>query len=301
MERIGWLEMITNMYPSLNIRISIKLQEMAELLEQQGANPFRVNAYRRAGISLSELKKDLSSILDEDGIKGLIALPNVGKGIATAISEIIATGRWAQLQRLRGTLDPVHLFQTVPGIGPGLASQIHDELHIDTLEALENAAYDGSLSRVKGIGDRRLTALRASLASMLGRTRKDVRQPAAGDPGIALLLQIDRLYLEQANMGELPLITPKRFNPESTAWLPVLHDEKDGWHFTAMYSNTARAHQLDRTRDWVIIYFYDDHHQEGQVTVVTETHGPLLGRRVVRGHEQDCHRYYLDSAKAKPR
>lgn len=290
---------VQSMYPSINNQIAVKLQEMAELLEQQGANPFRVKAYQRAGASLSELKEDLSTILDRDGLKGLIALPSVGKGIATAISEIITTGRWAQLERLRGTLDPVHLFQTVPGIGPGLASQIHDELHIDTLEALENAAYDGSLSKIRGIGHRRLTALRASLTSMLGRTRKQVRQPTAGGPGVAVLLQIDRGYLEQANLGELPLITPKRFNPEHKAWLPILHDEKDDWHFTAMYSNTARAHQLNRTRDWVIIYFYDDHHQEGQVTVVTETRGPLLGRRVVRGHEQDCRRYYLGSAETK--
>lgn len=63
-----------------------------------------------------------------------------------------------------------------------------------------------------------------------------------------------------------------------------------------MYSNTARAHQLDRTRDWVVIYFYDNQHQEGQVTVVTETRGTLLGRRVVRGYEQDCRSYYFDSA-----
>jgi hypothetical protein len=284
------------MYPSPNIQIAMKLQQMAELLEQQGANPFRINAYRRASASLSELKKDLSGILEEDGLKGLIALPNVGKGIATAISEIVATGCWAQLERLRGSLDPVHLFQTVPGIGPGLASRIHDELHIDTLEALENAAYNGSLNTIKGIGDRRITALRASLASMLGRARREVSQPTAGGPGVALLLQIDCLYLEKSIVGELPLITPKRFNPEGVAWLPVLHEEKGGWHFTAMYSNTARAHQLDRTRDWVIIYFYDDHHQEGQATVVTETHGPLLGRRVVRGYEQDCHRYYLENA-----
>ncbi len=49
-----------------------------------------------------------------------------------------------------------------------------------------------------------------------------------------------------------------------------------------MFSNTALAHQLKRTHDWAVIYFYDDHHQEGQQTLVTETHGPLQGRRVVR-------------------
>jgi len=59
-----------------------------------------------------------------------------------------------------------------------------------------------------------------------------------------------------------------------------------------MYSNTARAHQLKQTRDWVVLFYYDDHHQEGQHTLVTETHGPLLGRRVVRGREAECQDYY---------
>ena len=55
-----------------------------------------------------------------------------------------------------------------------------------------------------------------------------------------------------------------------------------------MYSNTARAHDLGRTRDWVVVYFYDDHHQEGQHTLVTETRLNLQGLRVIRGREAEC-------------
>jgi putative hydrolase len=276
----------------LNTQIAMKLQEMSDLLEQQGANPFRIKAYRQAALTLSERDRDVAQILEQEGIKGLEALPGIGRGIATAIAELLKTGRWAQLERLRGSLDPVHLFQTVPGIGPELAAKLHDELHIDTLEGLENAAYDGSLERLKGIGDRRLSALRASLAAMLGRARRARRPAPEAGPGVDLLLAVDRQYLEQAFTGELPTIAPKRFNPESEAWLPILHTEQAGWHFTAMFSNTARAHDLHKTHDWVVIYYYDDHHQEGQHTLVTETHGPLQGRRVVRGREADCRRYY---------
>lgn len=240
---------------------------------------------------MNELKPEVAEILKQEGIRGLEALPGIGRGIASAIAELVTSGRWAQLERLRGDLDPVHLFQTVPGIGPELATKIHDELHIDTLEALENAAYDGSLQKLKGIGGRRLTALRASLAAMLGRTRRE-RHPVVAGPEVALLLAVDRQYLEQAYSGELPKIAPKRFNPQGEAWLPILHTEQAGWHFTAMFSNTARAHELAKTHEWVVIYFYDDHHQEGQHTLVTETHGPLQGRRVVRGRETECRRYY---------
>ena len=280
---------------SLNQTISVKLNEMADILEQQSANPFRIRAYRRAADTLSTLEEDVSRVLERKGPEGLIALPNIGKGIAASIAEMAATGRWGQLDRLRGNLDPVHLFQTVPGIGPDLAKRIHEDLHLDTLEALETAAYDGRLERVRGIGARRTSGLRASLSSLLGRPRRRSSVPPDG-PAVALLLDIDRIYLEKSFAGELPLIAPRRFNPKGVAWLPVLHMEKDGWHFTAMYSNTARAHQLDKTRDWVIIYFYDEHHQEGQHTIVTETHGPLQGRRVVRGREEACLDHYSDSS-----
>jgi putative hydrolase len=127
---------------------------------------------------------------------------------------------------------------------------------------------------------------------MLGRTRRQRPTQTEAGPDVSLLLEVDRLYLEQAFTGELTKIAPKRFNPEGKAWLPVLHMQQAGWHFTAMFSNTARAHELDKTRDWVVIYFYDDHHQEGQHTLVTETHGPLQGRRVVRGREAECLRHY---------
>jgi len=103
---------------------------------------------------------------------------------------------------------------------------------------------------------------------------------------------VDREYRLKADDDTLPTIAPKRFNPTGDAWLPVLHTQRDGWHFTALFSNTAQAHQLNRTRDWVVIYYYDDEHAEGQHTVVTETHGPLAGRRVVRGREAECRTHY---------
>jgi putative hydrolase len=87
-------------------------------------------------------------------------------------------------------------------------------------------------------------------------------------------------------------VSPKRFNPANEAWLPVMHLSKDGWHFTALYSNSALAHELDRTRDWVVIYCYDDRHHESQHTVVSETRGTLAGRRVVRGRESECLQHY---------
>jgi len=282
----------------LNQQIAMKLAQAADLLEQQGANPFRVSAYRRASETVSRLARDIGELAQAEGTNGLVRLPGIGTGIAAAIQELLGTGNWVQLERLRGTLDPAQLFRTVPGIGSKLAEQIHDSLHIDTLEGLEAAAYDGRLEDVPGMGTRRIAAIRNALAQLLGRTRRPARPPAGVEPDIAVLLEVDRDYRERAEQGALPLIAPRRFNPDGSAWLPVLHTERGDWHFTLMYSNTARAHELNRIRDWVVVYFYDNHHEEGQCTVVTETRGALAGLRVVRGREAACREYYHGPAVA---
>jgi len=274
-----------------NALVADRLREAADLLEQQNANPFRVRAYRSAADTIATLDEDIEQLAEQGGVEALVALPQVGKGIAAAIVEILHTGRWTQVDRLRGVLDAEHLFQTVPGIGPELAQRIHNSLHVDTLEALEMAAHDGRLESVPGVGARRAASIRAALGSMLSRRR--VRHAPEGDgPSVEQLLAVDAEYRRKAEAGELPTIAPKRFNPEGTSWLPILHSMRDGWHFTALYSNTARAHELGRTRDWVVVYFYDDHHREGQHTVVTETRGALIGRRVVRGLEAECRTFY---------
>lgn len=279
-----------------NREIARRLDEAADLLETQGANPFRVNAYRRAATTIGALDEDLAELVGERGYAALEDLPTIGSGIAASIHEMLATGRWGQLERLRGTTDAVSLFTTLPGVGKDLATGIHDALDVETLEALESAAYDGRLEAVPGVGPRRLKAIRAGLAVALGRSR---RLPHAGRPAappVGLLLEVDAAYREQAEADKLRRIAPRRFNPTGEAWLPLMHLTRQGWHFTALYSNTARAHELGRMRDWVVIYFYDHDHEEGQCTVVTETTGRLKGRRVVRGREPECGAHYLPPA-----
>lgn len=276
---------------SVNQALADRLREAADLLEQQGANPFRVSAYRKAGAELAALPRDADEILRTEGPEGLIALPNIGRGIAAAIVEIVDTGSWGQLERLRGALDPGKLFQAVPGVGPDLAERIHGHLHVDTLEALEAAAQVGRLEEVPGIGPRRAASIRASLGTMLGRVRRP--RPESGElPPVDVILHVDGEYRDSAERGILPTILPRRFNPDGSIRLPVLHTDRGPWHFTALFSNTARAHELGHTRDWVVIYFYDNHHSEGQQTVVTESRGSLVGRRVVRGREMECRRHY---------
>jgi putative hydrolase len=284
-----------------NAAVASVLREVADLLSKQGANHFRILAYRRAADTLEQLSTNAADIVACQGADGLLELPHIGRGLAATIEEIVGRGRCTLLDRLRGETDPEALLQTVPGIGPRLAHVIHEQLHVDTLEALEVAANDGRLQSLPHLGPRRVAAIRASIASMLSRRRPSaaaLREPDRTGPTAALLLDMDRKYRLGSQADELPKIAPRRFNPDREAWLPVMHSDREGWHCTVLYSNTARAHELGRTHDWVVIYGYEGEHRESQHTVVTETHGPLVGRRVVRGREAECRAYYDREAMA---
>jgi putative hydrolase len=70
-----------------------------------------------------------------------------------------------------------------------------------------------------------------------------------------------------------------------------MHTQRGERHYTALFSNTARAHELGTTHDWVVIY-RDDHDGHGQWTAITASYGALSGQRIIRGREEDCRRYY---------
>jgi DNA polymerase (family X) len=274
-----------------NARIAARLSEAADLLTAQKADPFRIAAYRKAALTIELLDRDLAEIEQEGGREALEAIPGVGRAIARAITQILHTGRWRYLEQLRAKTSPEALFRAIPGIGPELAKRLHEEVGVDTLAALETAAHQGRLASVPGIGHRRVALIRNALAEMLGRVRprSAYRQP---EPDVATLIDVDREYREKVLADSLPKIAPRRFNPTREAWLPVMRTTRKPWEFTALFSNTARAHELGKIKDWVVIYFHQPGKGEMQRTIVTEKRGALGQKRVVRGREADCRAYY---------
>jgi DNA polymerase (family X) len=272
-----------------NAAIADKLDEVASLLEVQDANRFRVAAYRAAADTVRQLPEPVDELLKREGLDGLERLPAIGDTLARALRSMVTTGTLPQLERLRGEVDPEALLSTLPGIGPALAERLHDELHVDSLEDLEAAAYDGRLERLPGFGEKRIEGVRAALAARLRRVRR--RGGSAALPGVEELLDVDREYRAKAQAGELPTIAPRRMNPGGEAWLPILHTRRGERDYTALYSNTPLAHRLERTYDWVVIY-PENGAAERPFTVVTERRGPLKGERVVRGRERECRALY---------
>lgn len=276
------------MEESLNATIAGRLDEVALLLEQQGANPYRVAAYRQGAFTLRGLPQSVTEILESEGPEGLMRLQGIGIGLSRTISTLVATGHLPLLDRLRGESTSQKVLMTIPGIGPKLAEKLYDELGIDSLEDLEAAAADGRLKDLAGFGEKRLAGIRDILARRLGRLELTF---VPRQPPIQELLEVDRQYREKAQAGKLRLIAPRRFNPTREAWLPIMHTRRGNRDFTALYSNTKRAHEMNTTHDWVVIYS-DDGSREATSTVVTAQRGKLKGRRVVRGREEENLAYY---------
>jgi hypothetical protein len=281
------------MAENVNVKIASLLEETASILAEQGANPYRTQAYRNAAQTLLRLEQPVTEILEARGLAGLMELPAVGEGIARFIRTAVETGRLPMLERLRGESEPELLLASVPGIGPRLAERLHRELGVDTLEDLEAAAHDGRLAKLAGFGPKRVAGIVDTLTTRLGRVRRPVAPmpETAEEPAVAELLDVDREYREKAAAGTLRRIAPRRLNPSAEAWLPVLHTARGPRHYTALYSNTPRAHQMGATHDWVVLY-YDGAGGERQCTVITSQVGRLKGLRIVRGREAECERHY---------
>ena len=210
-----------------NVYVANLLDETAQLLEEQKANAFRVQAYRNAADTVRSLRRGVDDVLDAGDLAGLDRLPGIGQSLARVIDQIVTTGHFPMLERLRVGMGPL-----------------------------------------------------AHIASI---------RPA--EPPVAELLEIDREYREGSTAGTLPRIAPRRLNPTHEKWLPIFHATRGDTHYTAVFSNTTRAHERGKTHDWVVIYF-KRHAVERQRTVVTATSGFLAGHRVVRGREYECAQLY---------
>ncbi len=285
-----------------NVDIAQMLDRIAELLEYENANPFRVRAYREGAQTIRNTDHPVADYIKHDQTDKLDALPNIGSGITAVVGEYVTSGKSGLLEELESKASPEAVIAKVPGIGKELASRIVDQLHIKTLPELEQAAHNGELASVEGFGAKRIEGIRTSLAGMLSQSaRTSQRKRTAGTskqtnssddrPSVRLLLDIDADYRKGAKDDKLQKIAPKRFNPNNKAWLPILHAKRDGWEFTALFSNTAQAHKLEKTDDWVVIY-YKRGDTERQHTIVTETKGPLKGKRVVRGRDAENRSFY---------
>ena len=139
--------------PSHNADIAAIFEEIANLLEIEGANPFRIRAYRNAARTIGELSTEAYVLVEKD--EDLTSLPGIGHDLAAKIKEFISTNHCSLLDRLRTELPPaVTELLKVPGLGPKRVRHLYHDLDVQTVEQLYCAARDGRIRALPGFGEK---------------------------------------------------------------------------------------------------------------------------------------------------
>jgi DNA polymerase (family 10) len=202
--------------PIFNADVAAVFDEIADLLEVQSANVFRVRAYRNAARMLQELGRDVRAMVDQG--ENLDALPGIGPDLATKITEVVATGHCAQLDALRKEVSPAMAeLLKVPGLGPRRVATLHQALGVRTLAQLRRAAAEGRVREVPGFGPRTEQQILATVTARMPTERRvpcsTARQVAdalladlQSIPGVTQAVAAGSLRRQRETVGDLDLL-----------------------------------------------------------------------------------------------
>ncbi|HSR12587.1 MAG TPA: DNA polymerase/3'-5' exonuclease PolX [Thermodesulfobacteriota bacterium] len=147
-----------------NTKIADILTEIADLLELQSENPFRIRSYRNAARSVRELSESLESML-KDG-KDFQEIPGIGKSMSEKIREILTTGNCAFREELAAKFPPgLSELLKLETLGPKKVVLLHEKLQIASLDDLEKAALSGRLRAIRGMGEKTEKKVLESIAN----------------------------------------------------------------------------------------------------------------------------------------
>jgi len=236
--------------PVHNADIAAVFEEIADRLEIQGANPFRIRAYRNAARTLGELPQEARALLEKG--EDLTRLPGIGDDLAAKVREIVETGRCSLLERLQKELPPAvtELLQ-IPGLGPKRVKALYHDLEVQTVEQLYRAARDGRIRALPGFGEKtELNILQAVEAhvSQARRFKLAVAAQYAGTltaylqavPGVDQVTVAGSFRRMRETVGDLDILVT------AAADSPVMQ------HFTA-YDEVADVLSAGSTRASVVL------------------------------------------------
>ena len=164
--------------PIHNADIAAIFEEIADLLEIQGANPFRVRAYRNAARTVGEFGRDLAAMVAKG--QPLPKIPGIGEDLARKIQEIATTGKSSFLERLHKELpETITELLHIPGLGPKKVKALYDRLKVDSLDDLRAAAEAGRIRALPGFGEKTERHILEALAVRADTARRFKRAVAA--------------------------------------------------------------------------------------------------------------------------
>jgi len=157
--------------PVHNVDIARVFEEIADLLELESANPFRVRAYRNAARIVQGLRLDLAGHLAKG--EALPKLPGIGADLGAKVVEIAATGT-CKLREQLGKRAPAGITELlrIPGLGPKRVQTLYHELDVHTPVQLQRAAQDGRLRELPGFGEKTEKALLEAARAHLSKARR---------------------------------------------------------------------------------------------------------------------------------
>lgn len=157
--------------PVHNADIAAIFDEIADLLELEAANPFRVRAYRNAARIIGDLRHDVRQMVARG--EDLTALPGIGADLAAKIREIVDTGHCALLDRLHRELPPaISELLHIPGLGPKRVRALWHDLDVQTAEQLCRAARDGRIRGLPGFGEKTERKILQAAEAHLSQSRR---------------------------------------------------------------------------------------------------------------------------------
>ena len=130
--------------PIQNAEVADVFNKMADLLEIEGENQFRIRAYREAARTVGRHSRSVAEMVEQD--KDLTELPGIGRDLAGKIREIVESGKLSQAEELEKHTEPgLRELLGLPGLGRERVRELHERLGVRNLQELEEAARDGKI------------------------------------------------------------------------------------------------------------------------------------------------------------
>jgi DNA polymerase (family 10) len=236
--------------PVHNADITAIFEEIADLLEIGGANPFRIRAYRNAARILGDLPQEARQLVERGD--DLTRLPGIGSDLAGKINEIVSSGQCSLLDRLRRETPPaVAELLKIPGLGPKRVKALYHELEVQTIEQLHRAALDGRIRVLHGFGEKTEQNILQSLQAHASQSRRFKLATAAqyaetlhaflqAIPGVQQVTVAGSFRRMRETVGDLDILVT------ATPGSPVMQ------RFTA-YDEMAEVYSAGETRASILL------------------------------------------------
>ena len=200
-----------------NSDIAKVFQDIADLLELKGENPFKIRAYQRVVRSIEHLPVEVEQLVKEDRLK---EIPGAGEAITSKITELVTTGKLNYYENLKAEFpEGISTLLDIPGVGPKTAMLLSSDLEIKSVDELEAAITSGKVASLPRLGDKVAENILHHIQTLRKKKREqripigealtvvdNIMAPLKGLPGLKNLVPAGSLRRFQETIGDIDII-----------------------------------------------------------------------------------------------